>query len=202
MVLGVVLGGRLGFVLFYSPGYYLSHPLEILQVWQGGMSFHGGMLGVITAIVGYSLRNGIPMLQLADAIVLAVPSGLFFGRLANFINAELWGRPTDVPWAMRFPMTNPATGARDWDLLTEPRHPSQLYEAALEGVALFALLWWLAIGRRWLKWPGAVSGAFLIGYGLARVVVEAFRQGDAQFVSPATRTVMSCGSATPPTRSA
>jgi phosphatidylglycerol---prolipoprotein diacylglyceryl transferase len=184
MVLGVVLGGRLGFVLFYSPGYYLSHPLEILQVWQGGMSFHGGMLGVIIAIVAFSLRNGNPMLQVADAIVLVVPSGLFFGRLANFINAELWGRPTDVPWAMRFPVVNPATGRRDWDMLTEPRHPSQLYEAALEGIVLFAVLWWLALGRRWLKWPGAVSGAFLIGYGAARVFVESFRQGDAQFVSP------------------
>jgi phosphatidylglycerol:prolipoprotein diacylglycerol transferase len=124
------------------------------------------------------------MLQVADAIVMVVPAGLFLGRLANFVNAELWGRPTDVPWAMRFPTINPATGQRDWGMLTEPRHPSQLYEAALEGVLLFAVLWWLALGRRWLKWPGAVSGAFLIGYGAARVFVENFRQGDAQFVGP------------------
>ena len=185
MVLGVVLGGRLGFVLFYSPGYYLSHPLEILQVWQGGMSFHGGALGVILGIVGYSLRHGLPMLQVADAVCLVTPVGLFLGRLANFVNAELWGRPTDVPWAMRFPIVNPATGQRDWDLLTEPRHPSQLYEAALEGLVLLALLWWLALARGWLKRPGAISGMFLLGYGAARAFVENFRQGDAQYVSPA-----------------
>ncbi len=184
MTLGVVLGGRLGFVLFYNPGYYFAHPLEILQVWQGGMSFHGGMLGVIFSIIAYSLRNGRPMLQVADAICMAVPAGLFFGRLANFINGELWGRPTDVPWAMRFPMINPETGVRDWSMLTEPRHPSQLYEAGLEGVVLFLLLWWLALRRGWLKWPGAISGAFLMGYGAARAFVENFRQGDAQFVSP------------------
>jgi phosphatidylglycerol---prolipoprotein diacylglyceryl transferase len=185
MVLGVVLGGRLGFVLFYRPGYYLSNPLEILQVWQGGMSFHGGMLGVIFGIVAWSRLRGAPQFQVADAICMVVPAGLFFGRLANFINAELWGRPTDVPWAMRFPMVNPATGQRDWDLLTEPRHPSQLYEAALEGLVLFALLWWLALGRGWLKRPGAISGMFLLGYGVARAFVENFRQGDAQYVSPA-----------------
>jgi phosphatidylglycerol:prolipoprotein diacylglycerol transferase len=185
MVLGVVLGGRLGFVLFYSPGYYLSNPLEILQVWQGGMSFHGGALGVILGIIAWSHLKGRPQFQVADAVCMVVPAGLFFGRLANFVNAELWGRPTDVPWAMRFPTVNPATGQRDWDLLTEPRHPSQLYEAALEGAALFALLWWLALRRGWLKRPGAISGMFLLGYGLARMFVENFRQGDSQYVSPA-----------------
>jgi phosphatidylglycerol:prolipoprotein diacylglycerol transferase len=116
---------------------------------------------------------------------MVTPAGLFFGRLANFVNAELWGRPTDVPWAMRFPTVNPATGQRDWDLLTEPRHPSQLYEAALEGLVLFALLWFLALRRGWLKRPGAISGMFLLGYGLARLFVENFRQGDAQYVTPA-----------------
>jgi phosphatidylglycerol---prolipoprotein diacylglyceryl transferase len=185
MTLGVVIGGRLGFVLFYSPGYYLANPAEILAVWSGGMSFHGGMLGVVVALVGYCLKNGIPVLQAADAVAVATPVGLFFGRLANFINAELWGRPTDVPWAMRFPMANAATGERDWTLLTEPRHPSQLYEAGLEGILLFALLLWLALSRRWLKWPGAITGAFLAGYGAARAFVENFRQGDAQFITSA-----------------
>ena len=185
MVLGVVLGGRLGFVLFYSPGYYLSHPFEILQVWNGGMSFHGGALGVIIGIIAWSQLKGRPQFQVADAICMVVPAGLFFGRLANFVNAELWGRPTDVPWAMRFPMVNPATGLRDWDLLTEPRHPSQLYEATLEGLVLFAVLWWLALRRGWLKRPGAISGMFLLGYGAARAFVENFRQGDAQYVSAA-----------------
>ena len=185
MTLGVVLGGRLGFVLFYNPSYYFANPLEILQVWSGGMSFHGGMLGVIVALVGYCARNGIPVLQAADAVAVATPVGLFFGRLANFINGELWGRPTDVPWAMQFPQINPATGARDWTMLTEPRHPSQLYEAGLEGILLFAVLLWLALSRRWLKWPGAITGSFLVGYGAARVFVENFRQGDAQFISAA-----------------
>lgn len=185
MTLGVVLGGRLGFVLFYSPAYYLAHPLEILAVWSGGMSFHGGMLGVIVALAAWCARSGVPLLQAADAVAVATPVGLFFGRMANFINAELWGRPTDVPWAMRFPMTNPQTGQRDMALLTEPRHPSQLYEAGLEGVLLFAVLLWLALSRRWLKWPGAITGAFLAGYGAARVFVENFRQGDAQFITTA-----------------
>jgi phosphatidylglycerol:prolipoprotein diacylglycerol transferase len=185
MTLGVVIGGRLGFVLFYNPGYYLSHPAEILAVWSGGMSFHGGMLGVMVALVGWSLRAGVPVLQAADAVALVTPVGLFFGRLANFINAELWGRPTDVPWAMRFPQVNPATGRRDWTMLTEPRHPSQLYEAGLEGIVLFAVLLWLAFSRGWLKRPGAMTGAFLVGYGAARTFVENFRQGDAQFITPA-----------------
>ncbi len=185
MTLGVVLGGRLGFVLFYNPGHYFANPADILHVWNGGMSFHGGMLGVVLALVAYSLRNGIPVLQAADAVAVVTPLGLFFGRIANFINGELWGRPTDVLWAMRFPEINPATGLRDWAMLTEPRHPSQLYESGLEGVLLFAVLLWLALSRRWLKWPGAITGAFLAGYGAARVFVENFRQGDAQFISAA-----------------
>lgn len=185
MTLGVVIGGRLGFVLFYNPGYYLANPGEILAVWSGGMSFHGGMLGVVVALLGWSARNGAPVLQVADAVAVVTPVGLFFGRLANFINAELWGRPTDVPWAMRFPQFNPAIGARDPTLLTEPRHPSQLYEAGLEGLVLFAVLCWLAFSRRWLKSPGAITGAFLVGYGGARTFVENFRQGDAQFITPA-----------------
>lgn len=173
MALGVILGGRLGFVLFYQPGYYAAHPLEALMVWRGGMSFHGGFLGVVLAVILWSRRNAAPLLGVADAVALATPTGLLLGRLANFINGELWGRVSDVPWAMVFP------GAGDL-----PRHPSQLYEAALEGVLLLAVLAWLGLRRGWLKRPGAVTGAFLLGYGLARAFVEGFRQADAQFVTP------------------
>jgi phosphatidylglycerol:prolipoprotein diacylglycerol transferase len=169
MVLGVVLGGRLGYVLFYNPGYFLQNPVEILFVWQGGMSFHGGFAGVILGVLLYTRRKGIPLLQAGDAVALGAPAGLFFGRLANFINGELWGRVTDVPWAMVFPGAGP-----------EPRHPSQLYEAALEGLALGAVMWLLAVRGGWLKRPGAVTGVFFLGYGLARSVVENFRQWDAQ----------------------
>ncbi len=169
MILGVVLGGRLGYVMFYNPGYFLDHPAEILQVWQGGMSFHGGFIGVIVSLILYARARGMPLLQAGDAVALAAPAGLLFGRLANFINGELWGRVADVPWAMVFPGAGP-----------EPRHPSQLYEAGLEGLALGAVMWWLALGRGWLKRPGAVTGIFFIGYGLARSVVEFFRQWDEQ----------------------
>jgi phosphatidylglycerol:prolipoprotein diacylglycerol transferase len=173
MALGVILGGRLGYVLFYRPTYYLENPGEILAVWQGGMAFHGGALGVILALILWSRVNAAPQFSVADAVCVVTPIGLFLGRLANFVNGELWGRPSDAPWAMAFP--------RAGDL---PRHPSQLYEAVLEGALLFALLWWLATRRGWLKRPGAVSGAFLAGYGAARFFVEFFRQADAQYVAP------------------
>ncbi|MEO0820523.1 MAG: prolipoprotein diacylglyceryl transferase [Pseudomonadota bacterium] len=173
MVLGVVLGGRLGFVLFYSPLYYLSHPLEIFALWQGGMSFHGGFLGVILGVIFYARARGIPVLQVGDAVALAAPAGIFFGRIANFINGELWGRITDVPWAMVFPAAGP-----------EPRHPSQLYEGALEGLVLGLVMWWLALRRGWLKWPGALIGVFFIGYGAGRSFVENFRQGNIEYASP------------------
>ena len=168
MVLAVILGGRLGYVVFYDPGHFLANPADIPKIWQGGMSFHGGFLGVIVAALLFARRHGIPLLQLADAVALAAPAGIFFGRIANFINGELWGRVTDVPWAMVFP------GAGQ-----EPRHPSQLYEAGLEGLVLGGVMWWLAVRRRWLHWPGALTGIFFIGYGLARSVVENFRQWDA-----------------------
>ena len=173
MVLGVVLGGRLGFVVFYNPGYYLQHPGEALMLWQGGMSFHGGFLGVIVATVLYCRTRGMPLLQVADAVALAAPPGILFGRLANFVNGELWGRPTDVPWAMVFPAAD-----------DQPRHPSQLYEAALEGLLLGIAMWVLALSAGWLRRPGALTGVFFAGYGLARAFVENFRQGDPQFVSP------------------
>ena len=166
--LGIVLGGRLGYVLFYNLGYYIENPADALAVWHGGMSFHGGLLGMVAAIVLFARRNGVPILQLADAIAVVVPIGLFFGRIANFINAELWGRVTDVPWGVVFPNGGP-----------EPRHPSQLYEAALEGVVLFLVLQVL-VARGGLKRPGLVTGAFLIGYGLARMLVETVRVPDEQ----------------------
>jgi phosphatidylglycerol:prolipoprotein diacylglycerol transferase len=164
---GVVLGGRLGFVIFYQPTHYLSNPGEILQVWKGGMSFHGGMLGVILAMVVFARRYGTGFFPLADIVAAATPIGLFFGRIANFINGELWGRATDVPWAVVFPRAGP-----------EPRHPSQLYEAGLEGLVLFAVAALLIHRRDALRRPGLISGVFLVGYGLSRIVVETMRQSD------------------------
>jgi phosphatidylglycerol:prolipoprotein diacylglycerol transferase len=164
--LGVLLGGRVGYVLFYKPGYYLEHPLEVLFLWHGGMSFHGGLAGVIVAMAGFAWRRGINILALSDIIACAAPLGLFFGRLANFINGELFGRPSSVPWAMVFPHGGP-----------EPRHPSQLYEAGLEGLVLFTLLY-LLVRLGALQRRGLLSGIFLAGYGLSRMTVELFRQPD------------------------
>jgi phosphatidylglycerol:prolipoprotein diacylglycerol transferase len=163
-VLGVVLGGRLGEVLFYHPGYYFSQPLEIFAVWQGGMSFHGGFLGVLIAMALFAHKRHIAWLQLMDFIAPLVPLGLGAGRIGNFINGELWGRPTDVPWGMIFPNAD-----------NLPRHPSQLYEFALEGLALFALLW---LYSNKLRPTGAVSGLFLIGYGSFRFLAEFTRNPD------------------------
>lgn len=166
LILGVILGGRLGYVLFYNPSYYLAHPLEILYIWQGGMSFHGGLVGPILAGWWYCRRHMLPALMLADRIFTVAPLALAFGRLGNFINGELWGRVTDVPWGMVFPAAGP-----------EPRHPSQLYELTLEGLVLFAFLW----GTRRRDWPkGARVAAFLMGYALMRIVCEFFRQPDPQ----------------------
>lgn len=181
MVLAVILGGRIGYVLFYQPGYFLANPGQILALWQGGMSFHGGLLGVATGIILFSLRNGFPILSVGDAVSAATPIGLFFGRLANFINAELWGKPSTLPWAVMFPGQG-AVCPVDW-VGPCARHPSQLYEAALEGIVLFLVLFF-AIRRGALAYPGRVFGIFLIGYALARMFVEIFRQADAQFVTP------------------
>ncbi|WP_283646409.1 prolipoprotein diacylglyceryl transferase [Marinovum algicola] len=183
IILGIILGGRLGFVLFYQPGYYLANPGEILMIWQGGMSFHGGLLGVILAAWIWSARNNVERLPMADMMALGTWPGLLFGRLANFVNAELWGRPTDLPWAVAFP----GTAAQDCGQPAGElcgRHPSQLYEAGLEGVLLGALLLWLALARGWLKTPGRIAAMFFAGYGAARFFVEFFRQPDEQFVSP------------------
>ncbi len=167
--IGVILGGRLGYVLFYQPSHYFAHPLQILFLWHGGMSFHGGALGVATALALFCWRRHVPLLRLSDLIACATPIGLFFGRVANFINGELWGRVTDVPWAMIFP-SDPAH---------LPRHPSQLYEAGLEGVLLFLLLFVLLRTTRIREHAGALTGVFLMGYAAARMVAEFFRQPDA-----------------------
>ncbi|MGB4466913.1 MAG: prolipoprotein diacylglyceryl transferase [Azovibrio sp.] len=166
-VLGVVIGGRLGQVLFYEPGYYFAHPFEIIAVWKGGMSFHGGFLGVLAAAILWSRKHGKAWLQTTDFIAPLVPLGLMAGRIGNFINGELWGRVTspELPWAMIFPQAGDGL----------PRHPSQLYHAGLEGLALFLILWFYSSQPR----PrGAVSGAFLIGYGVFRSLVECFREPD------------------------
>ncbi|WP_099826175.1 prolipoprotein diacylglyceryl transferase [Oceaniglobus indicus] len=180
VILGVIIGGRLGFVLFYQPAYYLANPAEIAMVWQGGMSFHGGMLGVALAGAGFAARRGIPLLSLFDLMALCTPPGLLLGRIANFINAELWGRPSDLPWAVVFP------GARAQDCPGVEglcaRHPSQLYEAGLEGLLLGMVLLILVYRRGWLKRPGQIMGMFVLGYGTARFIVEFFREADAQFI--------------------
>ena len=181
VILGVILGGRLGFVMFYQPGYYLANPAEILKVWEGGMSFHGGFIGVVIAAWIWAGRNGVPRLSLADALAVAAPAGLLFGRIANFINAELWGHPTTMPWGVAFPgLGQDCPGV----IGICARHPSQLYEAALEGLLLGAVLIYGVWRRGWLRWPGRVLGIFLAGYGAARFVVEFFREADAQFVTP------------------
>lgn len=190
LILGIVLGGRLGYVLFYQPGYYLDHPGEILMLWQGGMAFHGGFLGVAVAGLAFCWRHKIPVLQAGDMMALATPPGLLLGRLANFINAELWGRPSDMPWAVIFPGSmaqdcpGPAGLVELGGMVLCARHPSQLYEAALEGLVLGAVLIWLAWRRGALQRPGRVMGVFFAGYGLARIIVELFREADPQFITP------------------
>jgi phosphatidylglycerol---prolipoprotein diacylglyceryl transferase len=182
IIVGVIIGGRLGFVLFYQPAYYLANPWQIPAVWQGGMAFHGGFLGVVVAGLMFCRAERIPLLPAADLMALCTPPGLLLGRIANFINAELWGRPTDLPWAVAFP----GAAAQDCPGVMGlcGRHPSQLYEAALEGLILGALLIWLAWRRGALHRPGVVAGVFFAGYGAARFAVEFVRQPDAQFVSP------------------
>jgi phosphatidylglycerol:prolipoprotein diacylglycerol transferase len=168
-IIGIILGGRIGYVLFYNLPVYLEHPLAALAVWQGGMSFHGGLMGMLVAMAIFARRFKIPYLELMDRCAIVAPMGIGFGRLANFINAELWGRVSDVPWAMIFP-----TGGE------LPRHPSQLYEASTEGLLLFILLFTLACRTRILDKVGGLSGLFLVGYALARMFCEQFREPDEQ----------------------
>lgn len=167
--LGVILGGRVGYVLFYNFNVYIHDPLAMLRVWEGGMSFHGGLIGVIVALWLFARSRSLNFIAIGDAIAGAAPIGLFLGRLANFVNAELYGRVTDVPWAFVFPRGGPL-----------PRHPSQLYEAALEGVVLFVVLWLLSRNAAVRARTGTLSGVFLIGYALSRVIVETVREPDVQ----------------------
>ena len=175
IALGVVLGGRLGYVLFYNPAYFAAHPAEIFTLWRGGMSFHGGFLGTVLALILFARARGFSPLSMLDVAAIVTPIGLFLGRLANFVNGELWGRPADVPWAFVFPHAGP-----------EPRHPSQLYEAGLEGLVLFVILL-IAMRRGALTRPGLIGGLFVGGYGLARIAVEFFREPDAHIGYPRRR---------------
>jgi phosphatidylglycerol:prolipoprotein diacylglycerol transferase len=178
MTFGVVLGGRLGYVLFYKPLYYLENPLKALYVWEGGMSFHGGLLGVAVALILFARHRKLALLPVADLVACVSPIGLFFGRIANFINGELYGRPSDVPWAMVFPGGEPVA-----------RHPSQLYQAGLEGLLLFLVMYLLS--RSTLRHrPGALCGAFLAGYAVARMFGELFREPDAHIGFLAAGTTM------------
>jgi len=171
VTIGIILGGRTGYVLFYNLPFFIDHPLEIFQLWKGGMSFHGGFMGCVVAVIWFSLRNGLPILSLGDLTTAVAPIGLLLGRIANFINSELWGRTADpsLPWAMIFP--------RDPTHL--PRHPSQLYEAGLEGIVLFIVLA-VMIRLGALKRPGLILGSFIGLYGVARIVSELFREPDEQ----------------------
>jgi len=181
LVIGIVVGGRLGYALFYQPGHYLDDPLGFFRLWEGGMSFHGGLLGTILAMTLFALNRHIPILSLFDVAAASVPFGLLLGRLANFINGELWGRTTDVPWGMVF--CNVTIAQANGGLCPAglvPRHPSQLYEAALEGVLLFVVLRILTHRCGSLARPGMTGGAFIAGYGVARIIVELFREPDPQ----------------------
>ncbi|MBD9648017.1 prolipoprotein diacylglyceryl transferase [Ensifer sp. ENS09] len=166
---GIVLGGRIGYILFYDLGSVLANPIRALEIWNGGMSFHGGFLGTTLAMILFARKNKIAIWSLFDIVAAVVPIGLFFGRIANFINSELWGRLSSMPWAIVFPTGGPFA-----------RHPSQLYEAALEGIVLLAVLAWFIYRRHALKSPGLVTGIFVLGYGLSRIFVEFFREPDAQ----------------------
>ena len=182
VIVGVILGGRLGYVLFYQPVHFLYHPLEIVMIWKGGMAFHGGLAGVCVAAYLFFRRNLVPYDSGADLLALAAPAGLLLGRVANFINAELWGRPTDLPWGVIFPGEAAQACGQIAGLCA--RHPSQLYEAVLEGLLLGGLLLFLAFKKAALKKPGLITGIFFAGYGIARCFVELVRQPDAQFQSP------------------
>lgn len=181
IILGVVLGGRLGYVLFYQPAYFAANPGDIIKVWEGGMAFHGGALGVLIAGLGFSLKNRLHALSVGDAIAAATPPAIFLVRCANFINAELWGRPSDLPWAVIFPGDAAQACATVEQLCA--RHPSQIYEALLEGLVLGLVMLWCVYRHKWFKTPGALIGLFLAGYGIARFMVEFVRQPDAQFTS-------------------
>lgn len=182
IIVGIIVGGRLGFVMFYQPAYYLANPVEIPMVWQGGMAFHGGFLGVVVAVWLFSRRHSLYTPSMADTLAFAAPAGLLLVRIANFIRPELWGRPTDVPWAVIFP----GDRAQDCPGIEGlcARHPSQLYEAGMEGLILGVLLLFLIWRRDWLKKPGQTAGLFFVIYGVSRFIIEYYREADAQFITP------------------
>ena len=182
VIFGVILGGRMGYVLFYQPAQFLQNPMQIVYVWQGGLAFHGGFLGVVVAGLLFARQTGVSPLALGDMMAAVAPIGIFLVRLANFINAELWGRTTDLPWAVAFPGDAAQSCGQALGEICA-RHPSQIYEALLEGALLMAVLTYLIWRKGWLRRPGAVMGVFLLGYGMARFAVEFVRQPDAQFVS-------------------
>jgi phosphatidylglycerol:prolipoprotein diacylglycerol transferase len=187
--LGIILGGRLGYVLFYNLEYYLQHPIDILKLWDGGMSFHGGVIGTTLGILYLARKEKLPWLRVHDYVACCVPFGLFFGRLANFVNHELWGAPSNVAWAVRFP----ELAANGEMILGPPRHPTQLYEAGLEGLLLFAILWLLFWKTDARYQPGKLVGAFLLFYGLFRFAVEFVREPDSQLVPFAQATGLHMG---------
>ena len=186
--LGIILGGRLGYVLFYNFAYYAGHPLDILKLWDGGMSFHGGVIGTSLGILYLARREGLQWLRLHDYVACTVPFGLFFGRLANFVNAELWGAPTNVPWAVRFPEV-----VDGLQVLGPPRHPSQLYEAALEGLVLMAILGFMFWRTKARYEPGKLVGAFILFYGIFRFGIEFVREPDSQLTDFARTTGLHMG---------
>ena len=186
--LGIILGGRLGYVLFYNLGYYIQHPVEVLRLWDGGMSFHGGLIGTVLGILYLSWKEKLPALRIHDYVACVAPIGLFFGRLANFVNHELWGAPTNVPWAIRFPEV-----VAGMTILGPPRHPSQLYEAVLEGLVLFAILSWMFHKTHARYEPGKLVGAFGLFYGLFRFLVEFVREPDPQLTEFARQTGLHMG---------
>ena len=187
--LGIILGGRIGYVLFYNLSYYLQNPIDILKLWDGGMSFHGGVIGTSLGIIYLARKEKLPWLRIHDYVACCVPFGLFFGRLANFVNHELWGAPTNVPWAVRFPELT-ITGDT---ILGPPRHPSQLYEAGLEGIVLFAILWWMFWKTDARYQPGKLVGAFIFFYGCFRFGLEFVREPDSQLVGFAAATGLHMG---------
>jgi phosphatidylglycerol:prolipoprotein diacylglycerol transferase len=186
--LGIILGGRIGYVLFYNLGYYAQHPVDVLKLWDGGMSFHGGLIGTVLGILYLSWKQKLPALRIHDYVACVAPIGLFFGRLANFVNHELWGAPTNVPWAVRFPEV--VAGVT---ILGPPRHPSQIYEAVLEGVVLFAILWWMFWKTEARYQPGKLVGAFGFFYGIFRFLVEFVREPDPQLTGFAHETGLHMG---------
>ncbi len=186
--LGIILGGRIGYVLFYNLSFYLDHPLDILKLWDGGMSFHGGVVGTSLGILYLARKEGLPWLRIHDYVACCVPFGLFFGRIANFVNQELWGAEASVPWAIRFEEITPYG-----TLLGPPRHPSQLYEAGLEGILLFAILWFMFWRSQARYEPGKLVGAFIFFYGIFRFGVEFVREPDSQLVEFARATGLHMG---------